>query len=760
MKTTVIYRIRFLLPMLCLWVYFNPQNAYGREPRKWIVDQHHPGAGDGGSGSYTKPFLTISAAAAKVEPGDTVLVFEGVYRERVSPAQGGTEALPIIFMAVPGEEVFLRGSEVFPNSWIPVSGKPDVYRALIPVDIMGLKAYGGLADTSLYGDFNPYLLNFNRSVRARPHSQVVGAKKEALGQARQRLATADPEDSRETGRLQNQVKRLQGELDLLVGENPSYLTTLGQIFLEGHPMTEVETMRDLYCIPGTWIVSPEGDSIYLHPPAGRAPAESFIEISVRHTVFSPLKRELGYIHVKGFIIEHGANHWPTWGRGGWLQVGLINCRSGNHWVIEDNIVRYAKGLGIDCGSEGGGANTEFAGRDEEQRTRERQSRESDTGEGKFQQRRSVEGIKTGYHLIRNNWIINNGHCGIAGIRHVGTQVIGNVIEKNNRTGYTSPWWEFGGIKFHGFYNGVIEGNLIRDNDCHGIWIDNQWRGSRITRNVIVNNLWSGINVELGRGPVLIDNNIIAYTRQGDGIYGHDLADVEIIHNLIYGNANFGLWFAFCTPRVRPENGCWDIKAFNNMILGNKAGAIAYPMPWVAGGNNLSDGNLFMGGGQQLDEGTGPFPPLFQFTNSAHMGKMQQWLDFEAMTVERTAAEYRHCLDSLDIPQPDRIGMDIWKKCFFVPFDHWKKILGNDEHSAVISTIKDGLQSRVVSWDFRLDSTLYEPICRPWPEVKRDFYGNPIPSENALPGPFQDAGPRLEHKLLWPVAGIRTTWMLE
>ena len=52
-----------------------------------------------GDGSKEKPFGTISEAAAIAQPGDTVHVAPGVYREYVSPANGGTEDARITYVS-------------------------------------------------------------------------------------------------------------------------------------------------------------------------------------------------------------------------------------------------------------------------------------------------------------------------------------------------------------------------------------------------------------------------------------------------------------------------------------------------------------------------------------------------------------------------------------------------------------------------------------------------------------------------------------
>ena len=51
---------------------------------EFVVDQRDPKAADAGPGNAEHPFLTISAAAQRAMPGDTVRVRAGVYRERIT----------------------------------------------------------------------------------------------------------------------------------------------------------------------------------------------------------------------------------------------------------------------------------------------------------------------------------------------------------------------------------------------------------------------------------------------------------------------------------------------------------------------------------------------------------------------------------------------------------------------------------------------------------------------------------------------------
>lgn len=81
----------------------------------YIVDQKNPAANDSGPGNKKEPFKTIGAAAARVKPGEKVLIRSGIYRETVDLKISGTKGDPIIFEAADKNEVIIRGS-------IPVRG--------------------------------------------------------------------------------------------------------------------------------------------------------------------------------------------------------------------------------------------------------------------------------------------------------------------------------------------------------------------------------------------------------------------------------------------------------------------------------------------------------------------------------------------------------------------------------------------------------------------------------------------------------------
>lgn len=95
---------------------------------------------DTNAGDAAKPFLTISRAAQEAQPGDTVVIHGGTYREKITLPRGGTaENARIVYLAAPGERVVVKGSEPL-TSWHSEGG--GVWRAEVP--------------EALFGDFNPF----------------------------------------------------------------------------------------------------------------------------------------------------------------------------------------------------------------------------------------------------------------------------------------------------------------------------------------------------------------------------------------------------------------------------------------------------------------------------------------------------------------------------------------------------------------------------------------------------------------------------
>src|SRR5699024_8280759 len=95
---------------------------------------------DKNEGFQATPFQSINKAAAVAVAGDTVVVHEGEYRERVNPKNSGlSNKRRITYKAAEGEKVIIKGSERI-SDWEKVEG--NIWRKEISNDF--------------FGDYNPY----------------------------------------------------------------------------------------------------------------------------------------------------------------------------------------------------------------------------------------------------------------------------------------------------------------------------------------------------------------------------------------------------------------------------------------------------------------------------------------------------------------------------------------------------------------------------------------------------------------------------
>ncbi|HWJ52838.1 MAG TPA: DUF1565 domain-containing protein, partial [Propionibacteriaceae bacterium] len=99
-----------------------------------------PTGTDDADGSEQHPFQTISRAASLAQPGDTVVVHGGVYREWVRPRYSGlSDRRRITYTSAAGDHVLIKGSEQV-TGWQHVDG--NVWNVVV--------------SNHLFGSFNPF----------------------------------------------------------------------------------------------------------------------------------------------------------------------------------------------------------------------------------------------------------------------------------------------------------------------------------------------------------------------------------------------------------------------------------------------------------------------------------------------------------------------------------------------------------------------------------------------------------------------------
>lgn len=260
------------------------------------VAQKNPKASDDNPGTLERPFKTINAAAKVLQPGEKVIVHEGVYRECVRPLKGGIGIDRMIaYEAAKGEKVIVKGSEIWKPRLLPSTGwnmrgdnkNGNIQMADIPEDLF--KAY------------NPF------SIRNAYHYLTV------YGQ---------PNDPEWMSRA---------------------MLFRGSVYINGVPLKQVYKINELSKTDSAFWVEDPGFRLHLRLPKGIDPNKDLIEITSREQIFAPKEYGLGYIKVSGFIFEHAGDGLPV------PQRAAVSTMRGHHWIVENNVINQVHACGLDIG---------------------------------------------------------------------------------------------------------------------------------------------------------------------------------------------------------------------------------------------------------------------------------------------------------------------------------------------------------------------------------------------------------------------------
>jgi len=242
--------------------------------KTYYVAQKHPEASDENPGTEAQPFLTISAAARVAKAYDRIVIDEGVYREQVALARHGHIYYPrswISFEAVPGKEVYVKGSDVFEADWQDLGG--GVYAADLPRALFKEGAY------------NPYALAC--SPPPDPHSHIRGAYR-----------------SKSFG------GETEGQRKVRPARTPGLPETLGQIYVDGEALDQLGNLEAVRETPNSFVVSGDGRQIICHFSDGEIPDGKLVELTVRERCFKPMfpVPPMGLmIKTMGIRAEHAAD---------------------------------------------------------------------------------------------------------------------------------------------------------------------------------------------------------------------------------------------------------------------------------------------------------------------------------------------------------------------------------------------------------------------------------------------------------------------
>ncbi len=437
-----------------------------------------------GDGSKSRPFRTISQAAAAAQPGDEVLVAPGVYREEVSPRWAGTRRQPIVYRSAQPRAAVITGAEQV-KTWQRYQA--DTWLLTLP--------------NSFFGAYNPYTT----------------------------LVSGDWLDMR--------VPCHTGEVFL----NDKSLYEKEDLEKVLHPVENDESW-DIEFTKHTWYTEQSADGLNTLIYAnfqGKNPNEENVEITVRPHCFYPEQEHVDYITLTGFVVTKAATQWapPTA-----LQDGMIGPHWSKGWVIENCEVSHSKCSGISLGKylQQGNDNKwlHYKYKDGTQTQRDCALIAQIDGWSKE---------TVGSHTVRGCDIHDCGQTGIVGNLGCVFSVIehNHIHHINNKRNLAGA--EIGGIKFHAAIDVIIRSNHIH-HCVRGIWLDWQTQGTRVSSNLFHDNcmprdyllqrkntaglgLGEDLFVEIAHGPCLVDNNIMLSERA----VKLPTQGVAFVHNLIAGS---------------------------------------------------------------------------------------------------------------------------------------------------------------------------------------------------------------------------------
>jgi len=491
------------------------------------------------------------------------------------------------------------------------------------------------------------------------------------------------------------------------------------VFLNDQPLNQVTTREDLTQTPGSWLSSNDGKDLLVHLQGDGAPPNGAIEITTRDRIFAPHRRGLGYIQVEGFLFERCAT------RPDWPQLGAVSTRTGNHWTIRTNIVRYTTGKGIDCGSETWSPEPMIATEPEDKRV-----------------------LIGGHHLLEGNLLTENAQCAIAAWNTDDVRIFGNIISNNASRGAEKPIQfladdEAAGIKVHAFRHGLIEGNLVVGNSSFGIWLDNGWENARVTRNVCIGNRGAGIFVELGFGPILVDHNLSAATTAlwlpylGDGIYTHDASGVTIEQNTLLDNSRYGLQQLVVSERSyanRRLAEASDESISGNLFYGNHDAAISLPLDSPRSRYNHSDHNAV--------------EPDASFVINDNERRIP---------MDEILKSCREQLKAAHLPEDQQPAQSDPKRLPILSLPAWRVVMQMDHNSTPLPA---GFHMQLDQTKFMLQIDLPAidaiPVAPAGPADDFDLLGEPLKNGNTRAGAIQHLHAGTQTISLWPLPAAGQT----
>ena len=322
-----------------------------------------------------------------------------------------------------------------------------------------------------------------------------------------------------------------------------------------------------------WFAQVDAEHTTIYARFGEAdPRKERVEVTTRPTCFYPTREGINYLTIRGFHISQAATQWgaPTA-----EQVGMVGAHWCKGWIIEDNEISNSRCNGISLGKQCSTGHNLWAQRHFDGATEYIEVTMNAL-------RKGWNRDNIGSHIIRNNDIHHCEQTGICGsMGGAFGEVYGNHIHdiwvKCQFNGA-----EISGIKFHAALDAYIHNNYIHH--CQkGIWMDWMAQGSRISCNLMHNNVEEDLFYEVNHGPYVCDNNILLSDRSvldwsESGAFIHNLMGGRIEAE---GQSRYTPYHLNHSTEIKGlfNIHCSDNRFYNNLFVdkqnGTKYGMEAY-----------------------------------------------------------------------------------------------------------------------------------------------------------------------------------------
>jgi hypothetical protein len=308
------------------------------EPRSLLSTYYVSTVGSNANpGTLAQPFKSIQHAAALAQPGDTVLVRGGVYRETVKPARSGTAAAPITFKPYNGEAVTVSGAN--PVATWSSYGK-SVYKARQSWDL-------GFGNNQVFVDGQMMIearwpnttLDVTRPRKASADNIAITS---AAGIDPASAVLSDKDLTQPKGTWAGATIHIMPGHGW-VGETGTVTSSdVGKLTYSYKPLdqkNQVPRAGDAYYLtgkfsaldaPGEWFYEASSQTLYLRTPGSDSPALHTIEVKRRQYAFDLRGRT--YVDVKDFnffaatIISSGSSSH--------LRLSGLDARYVSHFTLQ------------------------------------------------------------------------------------------------------------------------------------------------------------------------------------------------------------------------------------------------------------------------------------------------------------------------------------------------------------------------------------------------------------------------------------------